>query len=575
MALLQHSTTINFGDYSIKHTKRNKTKLIISVSSFGIAQKEVEWEFQGLYKQENFDIVFIKDNCRSWFNSKNGFNSLIEFIVNYIKNNNFHSVYSLGLSSGAFGAILLSHYLKINRVIAFSPQTVLNKNARKDWDTRWNEYLSIFEGKFLHDDLTNFANQNSNIHIICGDRDIKDLKHAYRLAPYNNVEIYSIPYVNHNTATFLKQNNLLYPVIDSFLNLNTDKYVKELISGWKNYFAIKLHKNNLRLDINSKKSLENFNEQYFVDKEKSLLNLIKIDCSNPEFHRQIGKFYAENKMFERAVTAYNSAVFLAHNCYLDTYFYELSLIYNQHLNIEQAIECIDEYIKNYSANADTYHHLGNLYFAKGEFAKSEETHRKSIYIASLENRQNSEYYNALSIALYSQQKIEEAFVIWQKSIEISQQFLPEKYHNYQLNTTIDFSSGQSSYLYLGRGWYKSEKTGTWTNGIRSEISMSLSKMEANDLLFSIFMRPFLHKNHPQLKANFRVNDVELTSWNFSYPKNANFQKFDVIIPKDLIKDRRLDIHLNTIFPNSPFACGFSQDPRFLGLHVQNILIKNK
>ena len=571
MVLLQQDTAIDFGDYSVKYTQRKKEKLIISVSSFGIVHKKVEWEFQGLYKQEDFDLLFIKDNCRSWFNSSNGFDPLIEFIVEYIKNNNFNNVYSLGLSSGAFGAILLSHYIKIDKIVAFSPQTVLNKNVRKDWDTRWNEYLSTFEGKFIHDDLINFANKNSSIHIICGDRDIKDIKHAFRLAQYDNVELYSIPYVKHNTATFLKQKSLLYPVIKSFFDLATDKYVKELIYGWKNFFAIKLQKNNSILDISNKK---NSTEPYFLEKEELLLGLIKTDCSNPEFHREIGKLYAENKMFDRAVTAYNYAIVLAQNCSLDTYFYELSLIYNQYSNMDRGIKCIFEYTNEHSANADTYHHLGNLYFAKGEFTKSEEAHKKSIYIASLENRQNSKYYNGLSIALYSQKKIKEAFAIWQKSMKVSQQFLPKKYQSYQLNTTIDFCSGQNSHLYLGRGWHKSEKLGTWTNGIRSEIFMSLSAIEANDLLFSIFMRPFLHKNHPQLKANLIVNDVELTSWNFCYPKNVNFQKFNVVIPQDLIKNRKLDIYLNTIFPSSPFACGYSQDPRFLGLYVQNILIEN-
>ena len=86
----------NYPKTIIDFVNNNKKITILSFSSIGRGRKYIQKnEFSHL--SNKFNVLFIKDITRSWFN-----NIDIKYIKSFLKNNN----YAIGFSMGAFNAII-------------------------------------------------------------------------------------------------------------------------------------------------------------------------------------------------------------------------------------------------------------------------------------------------------------------------------------------------------------------------------------------------------------------------------------------------------------------------------------
>lgn len=109
--------------------------LFISVSGIGDLEKNiVNFECVRSLGEALPDhhLIFVRDNSRSWYTNKDGWNELVVALTNYISANSINRVTIFGLSMGGFGALRLSKFVAATNVVALSPRTVLGSEGSFD-----------------------------------------------------------------------------------------------------------------------------------------------------------------------------------------------------------------------------------------------------------------------------------------------------------------------------------------------------------------------------------------------------------------------------------------------------------
>ncbi|OWU83898.1 hypothetical protein ATO6_15895 [Oceanicola sp. 22II-s10i] len=119
-------------------------------------------------------------------------------------------VVTLGLSMGGFLAILASGPLGAGRCIAFAPQYAMHPDI-VPFERRWRAYT---------DPITDWRVRSLDGAFVTGcdyyalfPHDPRDLQHMRLFPDLPNVHRFAIGARDHNVATALKRNDLLYPVI--------------------------------------------------------------------------------------------------------------------------------------------------------------------------------------------------------------------------------------------------------------------------------------------------------------------------------------------------------------------------
>ena len=182
-----------------------------------------------LKKYKNIDKLFLRDiNCRYYLtglkNTSNSFEETKDFLKNFVKEPKYKKIIGLGCSAGGYAAILYGHLLKFTKVIAFSPQTVLNDtkelliediyNAPKTckWLRNLNKHSTFFQ-EIL--DLKNLLPFNTSIDIHYARRANHgtDKKHALYIQS-KNCKIIEHESANHMIALELRDTGKLEDIIN-------------------------------------------------------------------------------------------------------------------------------------------------------------------------------------------------------------------------------------------------------------------------------------------------------------------------------------------------------------------------
>lgn len=155
---------------------------------------------------------FIVDKTRSWGN-KIDFELLRALIMPIAEGK---SIFTLGNSMGGFLAILATRFFNIRSAVAFVPQYTVSKLLLPH-ETRWNIYVDEIK-VWRFESLEGSFNDQTNFYVI-GGLGGDDDKHLERFPSLPNVHrIYFLePEFMHNAAAFLKEQGLLYPVIEECL----------------------------------------------------------------------------------------------------------------------------------------------------------------------------------------------------------------------------------------------------------------------------------------------------------------------------------------------------------------------
>ena len=242
-------------DYSDKH-KGNPWKdtddyymedndsdtLVVLFAGMGWKEGMPTFIFHNFLKEnKNVDKLFLRDTgpnnsqqvcCRYYMlgfrHNTNNLQESIDFVSSIINRKKYKKIYGIGVSAGGFASILFGHLLKFDKVIAFSPQVVLNKKKEEMLGDKYNapKTCQWLTGKNKEDefyqkclDLKNFLPFDTKIDIHyakLGSNGV-DKKHALYLEG-NNCKLIEHDSSTHMLALELRDNGKLKEIIDEAIS---------------------------------------------------------------------------------------------------------------------------------------------------------------------------------------------------------------------------------------------------------------------------------------------------------------------------------------------------------------------
>ena len=194
--------SFNYPKTIIDYFNNNKKTTVLSFSSIGRGRKYIQ-QNEFFYLTKKYNVLFIKDITRSWFN-----NIDIKYIKSFLKKNN----YAIGFSMGAFNAIIFSTLYPIKKLIAFSPQFSIHPKISED-DSFLNFAAQIKKWKYTK---LKFS-KNTKYLLIFGDNN-KEKYHMSMMPKQKNIKIIVLKNCDHNTALHLKKKGDLEKIINKFFN---------------------------------------------------------------------------------------------------------------------------------------------------------------------------------------------------------------------------------------------------------------------------------------------------------------------------------------------------------------------
>lgn len=208
--------------------------LLITFAGMGWKNSYPTFIFHNFLKSyKTIDKLFLRDlQCRYYINglknSTSNFMETIEFYRSIINKKKYRKIVALGCSAGGFAAILYGQILKFDKVIAFSPQTVLDKakeeligdvyNAPKT--CKWLRTQSSDTEYQLSLNLNNFRPFKCpvDIHYCKHANKGCDKKHALFIES-NNCKLFEHEGNDHLVALKLRDEGKLKNIIDKTIQL--------------------------------------------------------------------------------------------------------------------------------------------------------------------------------------------------------------------------------------------------------------------------------------------------------------------------------------------------------------------
>ena len=204
-------------------------RLVLCFSSVGRDPAEappIEW--QRLAGRNPADhLLFLADPKRSWLNRPGLIEEMVAAIEAEAARVQARRIAAIGLSLGAFSALVLPGFTRIDSVMALSPQYSVDPSVLP-MEKRWMNYREA---------IAEFRIRNASLHFVpecryfvfVGDHPVERFQRRL-MQPLPNLDCYVMKDSLHNTHIRLRQNRLLDPVIDACLDGDADR-VRALMAG--------------------------------------------------------------------------------------------------------------------------------------------------------------------------------------------------------------------------------------------------------------------------------------------------------------------------------------------------------
>jgi hypothetical protein len=196
--------------------------LVISFASLGD-----KFQFRGLFQDLQVNCIYFRDLKHNWYlNGVPGAGASVSEISNFLSNqmqlHAFTRVISIGASAGGFAALLFGSLMRVDQILAFSPQTFVDKMHRTFYyDYRWRDRVKqIYDGEksnreFL--DVKPFIKCFPNrVDLFYDNSHRLDGIHCRRLK-FENINHLKFPDAGHNLIKELKQSGKLHRYINDAL----------------------------------------------------------------------------------------------------------------------------------------------------------------------------------------------------------------------------------------------------------------------------------------------------------------------------------------------------------------------
>ena len=173
----------------------NNNKIIISFSGHGMGMGTLpKFEFVNFLEKHysNYDRRFYLDKYNKWYHKGiDGISTNIDETLTHLKKiiRNYEKVIFIGCSAGGYAAILFGSLLKVHKVIAFKPQTIIKSQSDID-DT--------------YKDLKIHINSTTKYYIF-GDKTIDNIHSFHHISHCHNINIYPNVHLNSEYEVDLKK----------------------------------------------------------------------------------------------------------------------------------------------------------------------------------------------------------------------------------------------------------------------------------------------------------------------------------------------------------------------------------
>ncbi|WP_179319493.1 hypothetical protein [Winogradskyella helgolandensis] len=177
------------------------------------------------------DKIYFRDFNQAWYqkgvdSELNHINKIIKYLEKKINSNKYSRICFIGNSMGGYASILFGSILNVDTVIAFAPQTFINRvNRILNFDKRWckqiNQVYYYKDNRKEFYDLKKYLNRNNSyktqINVYYSPNHRLDKKHAERLSTHSNVVLHPIDEGGHSVVKVVRNNgNLKSAIISAF-----------------------------------------------------------------------------------------------------------------------------------------------------------------------------------------------------------------------------------------------------------------------------------------------------------------------------------------------------------------------
>ena len=204
------------------------------VIAFSSATDNFEWynSLEAYSLENSFKRFYVADMWKVWWHGVykgiEDFGPLVlrDYLSEKIKDQGIKRIATIGASRGAYGAIMFGCLLNADLVLAFSPQTNIDKKLDKKYAI--NERIEILkkevpnfkvDSEFV--DLKNILKnniQNKTIYkIFYGAANDYDDKHAKNLSEFNNVSLHTVDSESHKVSKNFLKNGTIKKLIEDFV----------------------------------------------------------------------------------------------------------------------------------------------------------------------------------------------------------------------------------------------------------------------------------------------------------------------------------------------------------------------
>ena len=221
------NTEINQKSISIINSE-NSDEIVVAFGGVNQQMGMPVFEFFNILKKKTYTKVFIRDKKQSWYHlglegTKDINETAVKINEMLIKlGSDNKRVIFIGNSAGGYAAIVFGVLLKVNKIIAFSPQTFLGRFKRFFYkDRRWKNQISklhnVNRNSKYYLDLVKFIKYHSfeeiDIHVYFGVNSKIDKKHFINIMslPFT---FHLYPYGEHSLIKELKKRKILQQILN-------------------------------------------------------------------------------------------------------------------------------------------------------------------------------------------------------------------------------------------------------------------------------------------------------------------------------------------------------------------------
>jgi len=178
------------------------------------------FEFMRTLSTAGVSSLFVKDPTQSWYqNPIEGLGkSPNEISVNLraLLDQHFPGkrVVAVGNSMGGFAAIAFGCLCNLDRVVAFSAQTFIDPELRRQHrDIRWKEEMGRIQTIHIGDLAPLVSERPIDIDIYAGEKTNLDVMHARHLDGLPRVKLHLLPECGHDVSAWLRAQGKLDEII--------------------------------------------------------------------------------------------------------------------------------------------------------------------------------------------------------------------------------------------------------------------------------------------------------------------------------------------------------------------------